>query len=163
MSLNTELRDLIRSIVRSEFEEIYGIACKVSNVREDEQLGFVCDCEPINGRATIEAVRLKAEPDGGVLIIPADGSVVFIQQESSTEAYVTMFGRISQVIYFDGENGGLVKSSEVASKLNTLEERMFNHQHLSAAPGVQTAPDPATNPIIPNTTSSELENDLFLH
>ena len=161
--LNIELRELIRIIVRNEFEEVYGIACKVSDVREDDKRGWVCDCAPINESATLTNVRLQPSKDGQVLITPAEGSVVFVIKEDESNAFVSMYGQIDEIKVFDGTNGGVPIATNIADKLNVLEQRMFDHQHLSASPGSPTTPDPATNPIIPETQPEDLENPLFLH
>ena len=156
----SELRDLVRSIIQDEFEEIHGIQCIVSNVREDDTLGFVCDATPINGKSKIVDVRLQAAISDGVLIVPSDNSVIFVVMESDTEAFVSMFGKIDRIKLFDGENSVPI-SEEMAKKLNALEDAMKNHIHTSAAPGSPTTP--ATNVSITNTKAEDIENSLFLH
>ncbi len=163
MGLNIELRDLIRQIVKDEFEEIYGVACKVSNVREDPVLGHVCDCTPLKENPKIIAVRLQAESADGVLVIPSDNSVVFATMEDETHAFISMYGAIDSIKFFSGSNGGLVKVSELVDKLNVLEDRMISHQHISAPPSSPTGLDPATNPPITDTVVEDLENPLILH
>lgn len=160
---NIELRDLIKEIVKNEFEEIYGVACRVSNVHEDSELGFVCDCEPINGTATVTDVRIEPETSGDVLILPADNSVVFITMESETQAFISMFGRIDSIQYLGGDNGGVPKVSELVDKITALEDRMTDHQHTTTINGVPTTIDPLSNPIITNTTINDLENIKFTH
>lgn len=141
-SLNIELRDYLLKLVRDEFEEVYGIACEVSNVRELENQGWVCDCAPLNKKPIIRAVRLKAESEGGVLIIPSEGSVVFVTMESEAEGFVSMYGKIDSVQFFDGAKGGLINIEDLVSKLNNLEgalndvvDKLKIHTHAGVTTG----------------------------
>lgn len=158
--LNLELRTLIQAIVRDEFEEIYGVPCKVLSVYEDE--GFVCDCQPLSGKATIKGVKLQAENKDGILITPSIDSVVFVVMEDEFNGFISMYGCVDQIQFYSGSNGGLVKVSELVDKLNVLEQRMTDHQHLVPQLG-QSQSDPATNPIITETTVEDLENPLIKH
>ncbi len=168
--LNIELRDLIRAIVRNEFEETYGIACKVAEVREDSVRGWVADCEPINESATLLNVRLQANKGGQILITPAVDSVVYVIKEDESNAFVSMYSTVDNIIFLGGNNGGVPISQSIADKLNVLEDRMTSHQHFyipypsgSPASPVATTPDSSSNPTITPTDAEDLENDLFLH
>lgn len=159
--LNIQLRDLIQDIVRNEVEETFGIACKVSRVYEDEELGWVCDCSPINGKADLTETRLMPEVDGQILIKPSIGSVVFVVLESESQAFVSMYGRIDSINYFDSKNGGVPIAQNITEKLNTLEDGLKNHVHTSASAG-----SPTTKPVgltIENTKVEDLESKTFFH
>ena len=168
--LNIELRDLIRAIVRNEFEETYGIACRVTEVREDDVRGWVVDCEPINESATLLDVRLQANKGGQILITPAVDSVVYVIKEDESNAFVSMYSTVDNIIFLGGDNGGVPISQSISDKLNVLEDRITGHQHQyipypggAAGPPVPTTPDTASNPSITPTTPEDLENNLFLH
>ena len=163
--VNEELRDLLRAIVRNEFEETWGIACKVSNVVQAPVKGYVCDCEPINEGPTLTEVRIQPSVDGQVVILPAEGSVVYVIKEDESNAFISMFGRIDNIILFDGVNGGVPIAQSIANKLNVLEDRMTSHQHAYVSPSgpAITTTDPTSNQPITPTNSSDLENDKFLH
>jgi len=65
-------------------------------------------------------------------------------------------------VFNGGKLNGLVKIEELVEKLNVLEERMTNHQHLYQPAGssspVPTVLDGSTNPKINKTQRSDLEN-----
>jgi len=72
----------------------------------------------------------------------------------------TTFKSNAEGTEFDGgQLGGIPIVANIVQRLNTLENRMTSHQHLSAAPGVQTAVDPVTNPTIQQTEVGDLENE----
>lgn len=152
------IREIIQQIVRETIDREFGIPCTVTKIND-----FTIDCSPIDGKADYLDVKLQTEQASGVLIIPKVGSIVMVEQVSSDTAYVSMVGEVDEVIFLDGNNGGMVKVSELVDKLNTLEERMFTHQHISAAPASITTVDPASNPIIPQTQVAELANDKIKH
>jgi len=151
---NLELRTLIQSIVRSEFEQVYGVACKVLEVREDEDLGFVCDCEPLNGNAIIKDTRLQPQTGSGILIKPSIDSIVFVTMEDEFNGFVSMYGLIESIQFFSGTNGGLVKVSELVEKINQLEQTANTHTHPSNGAIM------AQTPLI-ETTIEDLENPLI--
>lgn len=171
--LSIELRDLIRNIVTDEFAEIYGLACKVSNIHEDDTLGFVCDCAPINGKASLSNVRLEPQTSGGVLIIPSDDSVVFVIMESDTQAFVSMYGVIDSIKIMGGDNKGVVKVEDLVSKMNALESAVSQLQtDFSTWVTVPNDGGAALKAVvaagfgikqIPDTKVSDLENTKFTH
>ena len=62
-------------------------------------------------------VKLQAGKSSGALLIPKKGSFVIIQQMSHSAAYVSLFGELDEIVFMDGENGGVVKVSELVEKL----------------------------------------------
>jgi uncharacterized protein YaaQ len=145
------------------------------------------DCIPLIGGAEIFNVKIKPKTGdlNGVYMLfkPAlnsiatiamlddnDSSFILLKaEEYETLELITTGGfkceikANGDVILNGGDNHGLIKIDELIDKLNTLENRMFTHQHISAAVGVPTAPDPATNPLIVPTQRIELENNKIKH
>lgn len=168
---NQELRDLLRSIVKDDFEQPYGKACLVSNVHQDDAKGFVCDCEPIDDSAKIIDVRLQPSSDGQVLIKPSDGSIVFITYESESQAFVSMYGKIDEVILFDGGKGGVPVTSDLVTRLNILEDdindlkQIFNTWVPVAQDGgaaLKTALAAYPTQVLTKTKDDDIQNDVFL-
>lgn len=119
--MSLTLREIILEIAREVIERDFGLPCKVVADSYDEETQSVT-CEPINGKADFVTVKLQAEIGSGVLIIPEDNSVVIVEQTSGDTAYISMFGKVKEIIYLGGENGGVLKVSETVGKINKLEQ-----------------------------------------
>ena len=117
----------------------------------------------IETEGVYENVRLQAHPGNGVLIIPTDGSFVIVGRMSGGKGYIAMTSSADSIQLLDGSYGGLIKIDELVEKLNTLEQRMGTHQHISTTAGTPTTPDLASNPVIQDTTVAELENTEITH
>lgn len=113
------LRDIIRQIVFDEFAEIYGVPCRVKSV---DWTAKTCVCTPINGDADFLDVRLQAESGNGVLIRPAENSVVIVQPINNNTGYISMFSQVDSMQYLDGSYGGLTKTQELKTQLDKTNE-----------------------------------------
>ena len=109
---------IIQDIIKRTVDVDFGIPCEVFDYDSEDQ---TIDCSPIADGADFLNVKLQAEVSSGALYIPKIGSVVIIQQTSSASAYVSMFGELDEIVFMDGDNGGMVKVSELVQKLNDLE------------------------------------------
>lgn len=104
-----------------------------------------------------------------VALIENDESEAVLLKANELDQLMVKIGDIlfeitgSGVSFNGGNNGGLINIEQLVNKLNTLEERMITHQHICAAPGSVTAPDPASNTLIAQTQVSELEDNKVTH
>ena len=117
----SSIAELIRQIAREEFAEIYGVPCTVIAGTIDEEAG-TCDCQPINGDAKFLEVRLQAAPGNSVMIIPTEGSVVFVQPINNATGYIAMFSAAESIKLLDGSYGGLTKTQELKTQLDKTNE-----------------------------------------
>ena len=163
------IRDIIQQIVRATVDVDFGIPCEVFDYTED---GQTISCSPIDGRADFLKVRLQADPKSGALLIPKIGSIVIVEQTSHDSAFVSLFGELEEIIFLDGDNGGVVKVSELVEKLNNIENWISQFKPIYEAHSHPTAPTgpispPTSIPIVPAaptlTTEQELENENFKH
>lgn len=164
----SSIRELIRQIVIDEFTEMYGVPCVVESVDEDEG---TCACLPVNGDAKFIDVRLQAEAGKGVLIMPKVGSKVIVQPINTVTGYVSMFSDVDSIKFLDGSHGGLVKISDLVTKLNNLEDTV--NDLISTLQGIVIPLAPSgTYPFAPEfagiapltpTEVGELENDKITH
>ena len=82
---------------------------------------MTCDCDPLDGSAYLYDVRLNANYTKGFTLIPKDESIVIVTQLSDATAYVSMVSDVDQIYLAGDDNGGLVKVSDLVSKMNTIE------------------------------------------
>ena len=113
----TDIRQAIQALSGVNDLTFEGIPCKVSNINTTE---MTCTCTPINGDAEFFDVLLNADADKGFTLIPANNSVVIVQQTSQATAYVSMVSKVDQIYLAGDANGGLVKVTELTTKLNQL-------------------------------------------
>jgi len=113
----TDIRQAIQSLSGLNDLQYEGVLCKVSDI---DLATFTCTCTPTNGDAEFYDVLLNADADKGFTLIPANGSLVIVQQTSQATAYVSMVSKVDQVYIAGDANGGLVKVTELTTKLNQL-------------------------------------------
>jgi hypothetical protein len=113
----TDIRQAIQALSGFGDLQYEGVMCNVSDI---DLATFTCTCTPINGDAEFYDVLLNADADKGFTLIPANGSLVIIQQTSQANAYVTMVSKVDQVYLAGDANGGLVKVTDLTAKLNQL-------------------------------------------
>lgn len=168
---------LLREITRSKANQIY--VCTVVSVD-----GAKCNAMPIDGTAEFADVRLNAVTSGsaGVIITPLVNSIVVVNQISSVDSYVSQFSEIEKIeieigdfkirlnaneMVFNEGDLGLPKIDKLIEKINRLEDKLKNHQHIyvnAAASLTQTTAIPA-DPILTfvNTKRVELEDTKIKH
>lgn len=113
----TDIRQAIQSLSGLNDLQYEGVLCKVSDI---DLATFTCTCTPTNGDAEFYDVLLNADAEKGFTLIPANNSVVIVQQTSQATAYVSMVSKVDQVYIAGDANGGLVKVTELTTKLNQL-------------------------------------------
>lgn len=163
------IADSIKKIAKED-EEIYSIVCKAKNINLTE---LKCDCSPIDGSADILEVRLMAEANTGFLIVPKNNSTVIVTMLNKFTGYVSMFSEIDE-IRLNGDNyDGLVKISDLITKLNNLENKVniiintFNaHTHPYVNVSTPATTSPSATPVVGTLTPTqqvELENQTVKH
>ena len=113
----TDIRQAIQALSGLNDLQYEGVVCRVSDI---DLATFTCTCTPIDGSAEFYDVLLNADADKGFTLIPASDSVVIVQQTSQANAYLTMVSKVDQVYIAGDANGGLVKVTELTTKLNQL-------------------------------------------
>ena len=123
----------------------------------------------------IDNVRLCASllGDNDFVAVPTVGSMVIVADLSAPlmrDMAVLCYSKIDNIVFQGGENGGLIKISELITKLNTIEDEINNLKQILKAPQVNTyggiiAPNFTTwaNQPITKTKQSDLENTNFKH
>jgi hypothetical protein len=166
----TDIRQAIQALSGFGDLQYEGVVCKVSDI---DLATFTCTCTPINGDAEFYDVLLNADADKGFTLIPANGSLVIIQQTSQANAYVTMVSKVDQVYLAGDANGGLVKVNDLVSKLNRIENDI-NVLKLVFSTWVPVASDGGAalkvaaatwiaQQLIPITTANDLQNNTVKH
>ncbi len=119
MSTESDIRARLRAIVGMDEIPTSKLGTIVS-VDEDE---MTCEVEPIDGGANYADVRLMADPETttGIYFKPKVGSVVMISPQDDVTYFVSMYSEVDEVWLRGTENGGVVKVSELVSKMNTIE------------------------------------------
>ena len=166
--LVTDIRQAIQALSGFNDLTFEGIPCTVSDINTNE---MTCTCTPINGDAEFFDVLLNADADKGFTLIPANNSVVIVQQTSQATAYVSMVSKVDQIYLAGDANGGLVKVQDLVSKLNNLENKVnslivaCSSQVVTLAPSGLFALAPfftSVTPLTP-TQQTELENTKVQH
>ena len=178
MEISAAIREAIKAIVKSLLFDS-STRCEVVSV--DKEANTIV-AKSIKDSLEIYEVALIATNGSGIIAYPKTGSNVNVSYLDGldTMAFVSQYSEIDsysislvsgkkfiideQGIQLNGNSrGGLADASEIAKRLNALEERMNTHQHLSSAPGSPTAPDLATNPPIEKTVAEKLQNPNVKH
>jgi hypothetical protein len=131
----------------------------VTAVNTDE---LTCTVKPVEGPEIFD-VRLKAAIDlvkDGVVEIPAINSSVLvglIGNEMNT-GFIMRCSQVQEVVMFGGMFGGLIKISELVTKLNNLENKV----NTIITWGGSVSPPLSTTPLS-TTNRNELENMKVKH
>ena len=186
--MSSELRQIKEGIQRlaGTFGKDYvsTVDCDVTDVNEANRS---CSVTPLTTSLStgFDEVFLCADPNDGLICIPEIGSTVRVAVTNKGEKYILQFSDLQKLritigqseltvvdgtIYLgDGSLGGLVKSNDLLSKLNALENKVNNvinsfnnHTHVASSLGSPTTPPPI--PIVGNLTPtkiSDLENNAI--
>lgn len=114
-----DIKEAIRTLAGVDGVDRLAIICTVLSV---DSGAATCECDPVDGSAIIEDVRLQAAPGNGMLYIPVIGSVVIVQLVSDSEGFVSMFSELESVQYLDGSFGGLTKTPELKIQLDKTND-----------------------------------------
>lgn len=148
--------------------------CEIISVDEQTR---TCIGKPITGLISGNiTINLLAEPNDGLLLIPSVGSTVvvfssnkhdfFIGQYSDVDKVKITIGNLellmteNEILLGDGSFDGLVKVSDLVTKLNNLETIV--NKIITWGLTVTPVPLPPTSPLTP-TTQTELENTIIKH
>ena len=119
--MSNESRDLAEAIrTLSGFDDIEfeSVLCKVSDINLTDN---TCTCTPVNGNAPYYDVLLSCDLSKGFLLIPANDSFVICTETSNTTAYISMVSNVTQIYLAGDTNGGLVKVTDLVTRLNNIE------------------------------------------
>lgn len=165
--LVTDIRQAIQALSGVNDLTFEGIPCKVSNINTTE---MTCTCTPINGDAEFFDVLLNADADKGFTLIPANNSVVIVQQTSQATAYVSMVSKVDQIYLAGDANGGLVKVQVLNAALNNLQTEINTLKVAITALMAGYAPidggvalSTFTALVLPQINISQIENQTVKH
>lgn len=158
--------ELIRELSIDPDMRDFGLPCTVVSYDSESQ---TIEVAPLNDKANYLSVKLQTNPASGALYIPKVDSFVIVEQTSTSTAYVALWSELEEIVFFDGENKGMVKVSELVDKLNNLENKVndlvnFTLTHIHPASAGTTSP--TTTPVVGNlapTQITDLENDKIKH
>lgn len=139
MSGHREISEAIQALAGTQFATpCFMFDAEVTSVDEDAR---TCNIKTIGGDTEIEIedVRLMAEVDDGVLLIPADGSRIIVTYNKNIIPFVSQFSEIKKIVWTigdssldvtddkkfvfnKGDNYGLVKVKELKEQLNVIED-----------------------------------------
>jgi hypothetical protein len=153
-------RDDILRLLREYFKApVQVFPATVTAVNTDE---LTCTVKPVEGPEIFD-VRLKAGIDqvkDGLVEIPANNSSVLvglIGNEMNT-CFIMRCSQVQEVVMFGGTFGGLIKISELVSKLNNLENKV----NTIISWGGSVSPPLVTTALV-TTNRNELENTKVKH
>jgi hypothetical protein len=165
--LVTDIRQAIQALSGFNDLTFEGIPCKVSDINTTE---MTCTCTPINGDAEFFDVLLNADADKGFTLIPANNSVVIVQQTSQATAYVSMVSKVDQIYLAGDANGGLVKVQVLNAALNNLQTEINTLKIAITALMAGYAPidggvalSTFTALVLPQINISQIENTKVQH
>ena len=165
--LVTDIRQAIQALSGFNDLTFEGIPCTVSDINTTE---MTCTCTPINGDAEFFDVLLNADADKGFTLIPANNSVVIVQQTSQATAYVSMVSKVDQVYLAGDANGGLVKVQVLNAALNNLQTEINTLKIAITALMAGYAPidggvalSTFTALVLPQINISQIENTKVQH
>lgn len=151
----------------------------VDEVNDDR----TCNCTAVDGHTEYQLpnVRLMATVEDGLYIEPVVGSNVKVIFSENIEPFVCQYSAIERVIFDsvnviqfkDGSFDGLVKVSDLVTKLNNLENKVnsiistFNsHTHPYVNVSSPAITSPSATPIVGTLTPTQqidIENDQITH
>lgn len=132
----------------------YAIVCTVISVNLTEN---TCYCSPINGDADLVGVRLMADNKNGFLLIPEVNSIVVVDFLSDSSAFVSLVSKVSEVQLNGSNYGGLVKITELTTKLNALVNAL-NIQLPLIASGIAAGGGSYTPTLLNTFSQTDYEN-----
>lgn len=157
------------------------VSCVECTVTSVDTGARTCDARTLSG-IPISGVRLMAEIDDGLLVIPTIGSVIIVMYTKAVTPFVCQFSSIDRVLvitgdstveikdglvkFNDGSYDGFVKVGELVSKLNALENKVNSmialyNAHVHASNGVPTTS--LVTGTLQTTVQADLENTLITH
>jgi len=171
MAGEREIQEAILTLSGSKGQDTVSVVeCTVTSV---DAYARTCDARTLSG-IPITGVRLMAEVEDGVLILPAVESIIIVMYTKSIAPFVCQFSNIDRVLvitgdstveikdglvkFNDGSFEGFVKVGNLVDKLNALENKV----NTIITWGATVTPPLTTDPMIP-TQQSDIENTLITH
>lgn len=95
-----------------------------ATVDQVDKTKLSCTVSPLEGPALLN-VSLKAgveNPTDGMVEIPSEGSIVLVGiiGNEKRNAFVAKCAEVDEVMFYGGENGGLIKVNELISQLEKV-------------------------------------------
>lgn len=178
----SEISDIIQQLAGTEkVDTIYIFEGTVISVNEGDR---TCVVDPLSAsfEGEITDVYLSAQPNDGIIQIPAIDSVVKVMVCMGIDfPFVIQFSDLDKVVilaetsiqFNDGSFGGIVKVQELVDKINRLENKVnsiINTFNMHVHSGVQTGggssattATPITGTITPVTQVSDINNPAITH
>jgi hypothetical protein len=157
-------REAIEKIARSTVGNTMARIGSVVSVNDSER---TCTVKAIDTEIELTDVRLQTDPSNGVFLKPKVGSFVVVVPFQDFEYVVVMYSAIDEIILLDGSLGGLIKISDLVSKLNVIENKVndligYINSHSHASNGSPPSP-PYSGGNLSNTTVGQIENPKVKH
>lgn len=161
-----EIRAELRKFVE-KFAPTLAEVCTVKSVDENKQTAVL-----ISTNDNTEFVaNLSSGEVGNLILIPKIGSVVFARMAENSAYYISLYSEVDKIKIFGGENGGVVKVSELVSEFKKLIDEINALKQIFATwtpvpsdggAALKTALNTWTKKITPKDKQI-FENDKFLH
>lgn len=118
MSTSAEIRSRLRGIIGIDNIATSQL-CTVVSVDES---AMTCEVEPIDeGPNYIDVLLMAKSSTTGIYIKPSIGSLVMISPQDEVTYFVSMYSDIDEVWIRGTANGGVVKVSNLITKVNKIE------------------------------------------
>ncbi|MCE7990443.1 MAG: hypothetical protein HEP71_00630 [Roseivirga sp.] len=132
MKLDEQILDRLREMVKAPYLVF------PAEVKEVDRSTLSCTILPQDGVEMFD-VRLKAGVENvteGLVEIPAINSSVLVVLigNSPENAFVAKCSRVEEVLFYGGENGGLIKVSELVSQLEKVNSYLKTLTNAFMAP-----------------------------
>ena len=121
------MRTVIQKLIKDELDK-ENIYCRIATVVSVDNTERTCDVTILGETVETTGVKLQANIEGaeGIYIKPTVGSFVRVGFENKEAAFVVSYTEIDEIIINGGKNKGLVKVSELVTKLNNVEKDLNN-------------------------------------
>lgn len=126
-NLKEDIRNALRNAIDQELNKSLlrpSKVCKVIAISADTVEGLmICDCQPLDGGAIIEDVKLCAEftdssVGTGFLLIPKLNSNVIVSFKADADAFVSMVSEVDFIYLNGNDKGGLININDLITQYN---------------------------------------------
>lgn len=153
----SNIKDLVQQLAKTENTDC--ILCKVNSV---DLTSKTCYCIPINGDADLIDVKLIANDNKGLLLIPEVDSVVIVSNIQNSSYYVSMFSKVSEIQLNGDDYNGLIKIDDLTTSLNTIINNI-NTQLTAISAGISGAGGTYTPVPLTTLNKTTYENTTVKH
>lgn len=168
--MSREIIEAIQKITGTQLKDDATILVGTVDSVDASKRSCVITSVSSKGRVTIEDVQLMADIDDGFLLVPKIDSTVIVCYSTYNKPFVALFSELERVLLVVGDStlevtgseikfnggllGGLVKVSDLVSRLNDIENKV----NAIITWGATVTPPLATGPLTP-TTRANIENE----